>query len=112
MSGEDPVQVWVVNPEGQFVPQGPPCGCCANCQAPEEDEDEGPEITMIFEDDPESICPACGQPIQKGELTVNLTQWGEVYENQADDYPMVGTERPVHIWCVRAVFEDDDESDK
>ena len=45
MPGEDPVQVWVVNPEGQFVEQGEPC-CC------EDPVDEDQDIPMLFEDDP------------------------------------------------------------
>jgi hypothetical protein len=106
MSAEDPVQVWVVNPKGQFVPQEEPDCCCSECQA----EDEGPEIEMIFEDDPESICPACGEPILKGHVTVPMTFWGDVYENQADDYPMVGQSRPVHIECLAEAIKDQDDS--
>lgn len=108
MSAEEPVQVWVVNPAGQFVPQDTSC-CCEECQA---DDDEGPEIEMIFEEDPESICPACGEPIVKGQMTIPVTQWGEVYENQADEYPVVGSSRPVHIECLMAAFRSEDDSER
>lgn len=100
MSAEEPVQVWVVSPNGQFVQQDTdPCCGCDECQ-----DDEGPEIEMIFEEDPESICPACGNPIERGQMTIPVTQWGAVYENQADAYPVVGTSRPVHIECLMATF--------
>lgn len=55
---------------------------------------------MIFEDDPEAICPLCQQPIKKGQVTITLTQWGDVYEGQVDEYPLYGSMRAAHVSCL------------
>jgi hypothetical protein len=62
---------------------------------------------MIFAGDPDAICPLCQQPIKKGEITVALTQWGDVYEDQEDDYPLYGSSRAVHLSCLVAGGQDE-----
>jgi hypothetical protein len=94
MTGEDPV-VWVVTPEGQFVQQD----VCGECNACDEDEDEM-GIAMLFEDDPDAICPCCSEPIKPGDMTVPLTHWDRVYADQTEEYPLYGRECLVHIDCI------------
>jgi len=107
MTEENQVREWIVTQDGRFEPQQE-----CDCEACQREAEEGPEITVIFEDDPEGVCPVCGERIEKGEITVELTQWSGMYEGQEEDYPLCGVSRPVHFACMHAVIRehDDDEN--
>ena len=98
MSQKEYPQVWIVKPNGRFVPNG--LG----------DEDEGlsenkVDELLILEGGPEAICPYCKHPIQRGELTVPLTRWGNMYEDQTEDYPLHGLVQQAHLRCLIKVFQ-------
>jgi hypothetical protein len=109
MSQQEPVQVWVVAPDGRFVEQSEP-RCCP-CEMCEDDcEDDESEVNMIFANDPQSICPCCQQPIRRGEVTVTLMHWGEMYDGQDDEFPLYGTPRLIHLTCLKVVMGEGDET--
>lgn len=95
----EPVQVWTVTPDGKFKKDlEPPCCCeCNEC-------DEESDLPMIFEGDPDAICPCCELPIKPGDLTVPIMKWDIVYEGQEEDYPLFGSGRMVHVGCFREMM--------
>lgn len=64
---------------------------------------------MIFENDPDSICPCCKNPIRKGEVTITLTHWGDMFEDQDDEFPLYGTSRIIHVTCLKRVMGQGDD---